>query len=189
MKAFKKSVLACAAVMMGSCFMACSDANEYEDTDTQNPSWAGEYNDSMTIAHPESVAGTYWVRGTGLKVNASGEEIQGYVESMEFIDGTYVTVKMSEGAIPASIKATATWTDDSNTEALPKYEYTYSQVTGKIEILKEVTDDKGKVSKSAIFTAVATSQTTEVITVVHFGDTPVQTYLVKGTPAVEQPAE
>lgn len=180
MKAFKKSILAVAAIVMGFSFVACEDANEFEDANTQNPAWAGEYNDTLKIAHPETVANTYWVRGSGLKFNTNGEEIQGYVESLDFVDDTYVVVKMSEGIIPASIKNTATWLDDSNTETLPQYEYTYSPVTGKIEILKEVKDDKGKVSKVVLFTAVAVSENREVITIAHFGDTPVQTYLVKG---------
>ena len=197
MKSFKKSLLAFAAVLMGTCLVSCGDANEYEDADTRNPSFAGEYNDSMTIAHPESGAETYWVRGAGLKVNAYGEDIQGYVESLDFLDDTYVVVKMSQADnMPESIKSTATWTDESNTDALPKYEYVYSQTTGKIEILKEVKDDKGKVSKMTIFTAVAISQGSEIVTVTHFGDTPSQTYLVKAqkpeAPAADeevQPAE
>lgn len=176
MKVFKKSFLAIAVVLVSSCFVACSDANEYEDANTQNPSWAGQYNESMTIPHPESVANTFWVRGTGLKVNAYGEEVQGYVESLDFVDDSYVVVKMSEGVIPASIKSTATWVDESNTDAIPQYEYTYSSTTGKIEILKNVIDDKGKISKVPIFTAVAVNNT---MTIAHFGDTPVQTYLVK----------
>lgn len=176
MKIFKKSVLAIAVVLVSSCFVACSDANEYEDANTQNPSWVGQYNESMTILHPESVANTFWVRGIGLKVNAYGEEVQGYVESLDFVDDSYVVVKMSEGVIPASIKSTATWVDESNTDAIPQYEYTYSSTTGKIEILKNVIDDKGKVSKVPIFTAVAVNNT---MTIAHFGDTPVQTYLVK----------
>ena len=40
-------------------------------------------------------------------------------------------------------------------------------------------DDKGKVSKTTIFSGVATSEKKEVITIAHFGDTPLQTYLVK----------
>lgn len=180
MKALKKTVFAVAALLAGFSIAACEDANEYEDAYTQNPGWAGNYNDTLKIAHPETIANTYWVRGSGLKTNVNGEEIQGYVESLEFVDGTYVVVKMSEGIIPASIKNTATWLDDSNTEELPQYEYTYSPVTGKIDILKTVIDDKGKVSKVNIFTAVVVSEKQEVLTVAHFGDTPVQTYLVKG---------
>ena len=87
---------------------------------------------------------------------------------------------MSEGTIPASIKNTATWLDDSNTEAVPQYEYTYSPTTGNFSILKLVKDDSGKVSKVTVFTGVAVSESRDVITISHFGDTPVQTYLVKG---------
>lgn len=197
MKSFKKSLLAFAAVLMGSCLISCSDANEFEDTDTRNPSFAGEYNDSLKITHPESVAETYWVRGAGFKYNAYGEEIQGYVESLDFLDDKRVVVKMSQVEnIPESIKTTATWTDESNTDAQPSYEYVYSPVTGTVEILKEVRDEKGKVSKTSIFTAVVVSQGSEVVTVTHPGDTPSQTYLVKAqkpeAPAVDgevQPAE
>lgn len=180
MRIFKISVVAMAAILASSCFISCSDANEYEDTNAANPSWAGQYNDSLKIAHPESVAGSYWVRGAGLKTNAYGEEIQGYVESLDFVDDTYVVVKMSKGVIPESIKATATWSDDSNTDNLPQYEYRYSETTGTVEILKETRDDKGKVSKATIFTAVVVSGQQDVLTIAHFGDTPVQTYLVKG---------
>ena len=180
MNKLKNSVLAAMAVFASVSFVACSDANEYEDTATDNPSWTGQYNDSLKINHPETVADTYWERGTGLKYNAYGEEIQGYVECLYFIDDTYVVVKMSEGKIPASIKSTATWKDESNTDKLPKYEYKYSATTGAVEILKETRDDKGKVSKTTIFTAVVVSQDKEILTISHYGDVPVQSYLVKG---------
>ena len=152
---------------------SCDDANEYEDTNTDNPSWVTGYNDSLQIAHPQSLAGTRWVRGTGLKLNAYGEEVQGFVESLNFVSADSVAVKMSLGT------TAGTWVDESNTDYLPYYEYTYSEKTGSFEILKRVVDDRGAVSKSAIFTGVAVSGTREVITVAHFGDTPVQTYLVK----------
>jgi len=152
---------------------SCSDANEYEDTFTDNPSWVNGYNDSLKIAHPESLASTTWVRGTGLKKNAYGQEVQGFVESLTFVSEDSVAVKMSQGVTEG------VWVDESNNENLPYYEYTYSNVTGRVEILKRVVDDKGKVSKSAIFTGVAVNGTKEVLTVAHFGDTPVQSYLVK----------
>lgn len=180
MKAFKKTVFAMAALLSGLCFTACEDANEYEDAETNNPGWAGEYSDSKKIVHPETLANTYWVRGSGMKFNSYGEEIQGYVESLDFVDESNVVVKMSEGVIPASIKNTATWIDDSNTAATPQYEYKYSSVTGSIEILKQVVDDKGKVSKVIVFTGIAVGGSRQVITISHFGDTPVQTYLVMG---------
>ena len=72
-----------------------------------------------------------------------------------------------------------TWTDESNTERQPYYEYNYSATTGRLEILKLVRDDKGNISKSAVFVGIAVSGKKEVITLAHFGDTPVQTYLVK----------
>ena len=158
---------------LGWAFTSCGDANEYEDAFTDNPSFVNNYTDSLKIAHPETLANTSWVRGTGLKTNAYGEEIQGFVESLRFVTEDSVAVKMSEGV------TAGTWVDESNTEALPYYEYAYTNTTGRIEILKRVVDDKGKVSKSAIFTGVAVSGTKEVITIAHFGDTPVQTYLVK----------
>ena len=152
---------------------ACSDANEYEDYNADNPSWVKDYNDSLKITHPESLANTSWVRGTGLKTNAYGEEIQGFVESLDFVSEDSVAVKMSQGVTEG------TWTDESNNEKTPLYEYTYSKVTGRIEILKLTKDEKGKVSKTAIFTGVATAEQKEIITIAHFGDTPLQTYLVK----------
>jgi hypothetical protein len=166
MNTIKKSIFAVFAVVAGlSLTTACSDANEYENANTNNPAWSG--------SHPEELTGTKWVRGSGIKFNAYGEEIQGFVESLNFAKADSVAVKMSQGATEG------TWVDESNTSALPYYEYTYSKNTGKLEILKRVVDDKGKVSKTAIFTGVAVSGTSEVITLSHFGDTPVQTYLVK----------
>ena len=95
---------------------------------------------------------------------------------------------MSEPASIAQLsddaKDSYTWTDDSNNDATPKYEYTYSNVTGRVEILKMVKNDKGAVSKSAIFTGIVVSGTLngnaiDVITLSHFGDVPSQTYLVR----------
>ena len=99
--------------------------------------------------------------------------MQGFVESLNFVSADSVAVKMSEGV------TAGTWVDESNTEALPYYEYTYSEITGRVEILKRIVDDKGKVSKSAIFTGVAVNGKREVLTIAHFGDTPVQSYLVR----------
>lgn len=174
MNKIKKSIFAAFALVAGlSLATSCSDANEYEDTNTANPSWVDNYTDSLSIPHPDNLAGTRWVRGSGIKVNVYGEEIQGFVESLNFVSADSVAVKMSEGV------TAGTWVDESNTDATPYYEYTYASNTGKIEILKRVEDDKGKVSKTAIFTGVAVSGTRDIITVAHFGDTPVQTYLVK----------
>ncbi len=161
---------------MGFSISSCGDANEYEDANTANPSWVDNYTDSTKVAHPETLAGTQWVRGSGLKKNVYGEEIQGFVESLNFVSADSVSVKMSEGT------TTGTWKDDSNTDALPYYEYTYSNTNGRIDILKRSVDEKGKVSKTAIFTGVAVSGKQEVITITHFSDvveTPVQTYLLK----------
>lgn len=174
MKTLKNTMIAMAALFMGAAIAtSCGDANEFEDTNTDNPSWVDNYNDSLTIPHPESLASTKWVRGTGLKTNAYGEDVQGFVESLTFVSADSVAVKMSQGT------TTGTWVDESNTEYLPYYEYTYAANTGKLEILKRVEDDKGKVSKTAIFTGVAVSGKKEVLTIAHFGDTPVQSYLVK----------
>lgn len=158
---------------MSAAFISCSDANEYEDAQTNNPSWVNGYTDSLKIAHPESLAGTRWVRGTGIKTNAYGEEIQGFVESVNFVSADSVSVKMSQGA------SSGTWVDESNTEYLPYYEYTYSAITGKVEILKQTKNEKGAVTKTAVFTGVAVNGTREVLTIAHFGDTPVQSYLIK----------
>ncbi len=166
----KKSIIGAIALMLAVCMTSCSDANEYEDTNTMNPSWV---NAGDSITHPKALANTSWVRGAGMKYNAYGTEIQGFVESLNFVTADSVSVKMSVGTTEG------TWVDESNTNNVPYYEYTYSEITGKLEILKRVVDDKGKVSKSAIFTGVAVSGTKEVITIAHFGDTPVQTYLVK----------
>ena len=168
----KQFIMIC-SLLCSAALTACSDANEYEDSYTNNPSWVEGYTDSLTIAHPESLAGTKWVRATGLKVNAYGEEVQGYVESLNFATADSVQVKMSQGT------TAGTWTDESNTEAQPYYEYNYATTTGRVEILKLVRDDKGNISKSAVFVGIATKGTQEVITIAHFGDTPVQTYLVK----------
>ncbi len=174
MNTFKKYLFAVVMAVAGiSLTTACDDANEYEDANTDNPSWVSGYTDSLAISHPESIAGTTWVRVSGMKQNVYGEEIQGFVESLNFVSADSVAVKMSEGV------TAGTWVDESNTEALPYYEYSYTSTTGRIEILKRVQDEKGKVSKSTIFTGVAVSGKKEIITIAHFGDTPVQTYLIK----------
>ena len=125
------------------------------------------------MAHPETVAGTRWVRASGLKTNAFGQEVQGFVESVSFVSADSASVKMSKGVTEG------TWVDESNNDALPYYEYTYSNITGKVEILKQTKNDKGAITKSAIFTGIVVSGDREVLTLAHFGDTPVQTYLVK----------
>ena len=157
--------MAAVALILGVSMTSCSDANEYGDANTNNPSWGN--------THPESVANTKWVRGTGLKFNAYGQEVQGFVESLDFVSEDSVAVKMSQGVTEG------TWVDDSNTEKVPYYEYVYSNITGKVQILKRIVDDKGKVSKTEIFTGVAVSGTQQVMTVTHYGDTPVQSYLIK----------
>ncbi len=157
--------------MMGCCLAllataaACSDANEYEDAVTDNPAWSD--------AHPTSLASTKYVRGTGMKKNVYGVEVQGFIESLDFVSADSVQVKMSQGATEG------TWVDDSNTERLPLYEYTYNEASGKIEILKRTVDDNKRVSKSVIFSGVAVTADKDIITMMHFGDTPMQTYLVK----------
>ena len=153
MNTFKKSIVAGVFYLLLLSFSpllltSCSDANEYEDTFTDNPSWVEGYTDSLKISHPESLASTRWVRGS-------------------------VSVKMSQGTTEG------TWTDESNTEATPLYEYKYNNTTGALEILKRVVNDKGAVTKQTIFQGVASDGKQTVLTIVHFGDSPIQTYLVK----------
>ena len=162
-------MLVCMAALLGAGIAACSDANEYEDVNTDNPSWVDNYDETQDIPHPETIANTKWVRGSGLKVNAYGEEVQGFVESLDFVMEDSVVVKVSEEAT----------VNDSNNEDLPYYEYEYSEVTGTLRILKEVVDDKGKKSKTPIITGVVVSGKQEIMTVVHYGDVPLQTYLVR----------
>ena len=169
MKIFKKSVLAISTLMMGFALAACSDACDYLGADTNNRAFGEE--------HPASVANTVWVRTAGIKTNAYGEDVQGFVESIDFYREDSCVVKMSEPQFPANFSSSIiTWVDESNTASTPRYEYTYSDITGKIEILKEVKDDKNRVSKTVIFSGVAAGN---VVTIAHFGDTPVQTYLTK----------
>ncbi len=168
MKKVKITWMAAVALLLGVSMASCSDANEYGDANTNNPAWA-----NGTVTHPDSVANSKWVRGTGLKVNAFGQEIQGFVESLDFVSADSVAVKMSEGT------TAGTWVDESNTEKVPYYEYTYSNKTGKVQIMKRIVDDKGKVSKTEIFTGIAVIGSKQVMTVTHYGDTPVQSYLVK----------
>ena len=172
MKALKKSIFALLAILMGVCFTACSDANEYEDSYTDNMAWGS--------LHPKSLEGTSWVRANGAKVNAYGEEVQGFVEAVNFISETECVVKMSKGIVPESMKNSVVWVDDSNTEDLPFYEYNYNNTTGEINIMKVTTDSKGKVSKTSLFIAVANiGGFGPMMTVSHFGDTPSQSYLTK----------
>lgn len=166
MNTIKKSIFAVFAVVAGlSLTTACSDANEYENANTNNPAWSG--------SHPAELTGTKWVRGSGIKYNAYGQEVQGFVESLDFVKADSVAVKMSQGTTEG------VWTDHSNTESTPLYEYTYSDATGAIQILQRTVNDKGAVSKTPIFSGVAVSGTKEVLTIVHYTDTPAQTYMVK----------
>lgn len=169
MKTFSKSIFAVLALVVGVSLTSCSDANEYEDVNTDNPAFTV----ADTVAHPASLANTRYVRATGFKTNVYGEEIQGFVESLDFVSADSVTVKMSQGATEG------TWVDDSNTDRVPLYEYTYSETTGKIDIMKRIVDDNGRVSKTVIFSGMANTGTMDIITIVHFDDTPSQTYLVK----------
>jgi len=119
------------------------------------------------------MANTQWVRGSGLKINAYGEEVQGFVESLNFVSADSVSVKMSQGATEG------TWTDESNTEKTPLYEYKYNNMTGIVEILKRVVNDKGAVTKQTIFHGIAVNGQQTILTIVHYGDSPIQTYLVR----------
>ena len=174
MKLCNKSVLAGIALLGAIVFVACDDACEYGESRTDNPSWVKGYTDSLEIAHPDSLAGQVWVRGEGIKFNAYGKEVQGYVESIDFYKKDSCVVTLSEGKTAGTMGA-----DDSNTRENP-YEYEYTKETGDLKVLKEVKDDKGRISKIAIFVGVAVSGTKygDVLTVVHYGDTPAQTYLV-----------
>ena len=172
MKKFRNMLFAMAALTAGLTIASCSDANEYEDTNTTNPSWVTNYNDSMTIAHPETLAETTWVRGTGLKRNAYGQDVQGFVESIEFVSADSACVKMSKGTTEG------TMVDESNTENVPLYYYSYSDKTGAFEIM-QTSINKGNITRKTLFSGVAVDGTQQVITVVHYGDTPAVTYLVK----------
>ena len=172
MKTFKLSIISVMALFAGVCLTSCTDANEYKDANTNNKSWIENYTDSAKVPHPETLAGTKWVRAAAVKQNAYGQEVQGFVESLDFVKEDSVSVKMSQGTTEG------TWVDESNTEKLPLYEYSYSTATGRIQILQR-TENKGKVTKKAIFIGVAVSGQPETITIVHYGDTPAQTYLVK----------
>lgn len=167
-----KKILFILAAAAGVVMTSCSDACDYTDSNTNNPSFVQGYNDSTKVSHPETLAGTVWTRGAGIKVNAYGQDIQGFVESLDFYREDSVIVKMSEGSTKG------TWVNDGNTEANPAYFYTYSSVTGAIDIKKTVIDGK-KVTQTTLFLGTAVSGTKEVITMSHFGDTPSQTYLVK----------
>lgn len=174
MKIFRMTLIAATALLFGAGLASsCSDANEYEDANTNNPSWVNGYNDTLKVAHPESLDGTKWLRADRRKYSAFGQQVQGFVESLDFARPDSVAVKMSQGTTEG------TWTDESNTESQPYYEYTYSATTGRLDILKLVRDEKGNISKSAVFEGIAVSGQQDIITLVHYGDTPVQTYLVK----------
>lgn len=162
-----------ATLIMGLAIASCGDANEFGDTQTNNPSFTNGYTDDASVSHPASLSGTVWERGTGIKVNAYGEDIQGFVESIEFVSDDACIVKMSQGA------TAGTWVDESNNEDTPQYEYTYSETSGAISIINSVKNDKGAISKVTLFSGVAVSGDKDIITIVHFGDTPVQTYLVR----------
>ena len=173
MNKFRLSIITVVTSLLGLGMVSCSKDNEYEDTNTDNPSWVDNYSNSQEVSHHDALTGTKWVRASGVKKNAYGEEVQGFVESLDFVKADSVIVKMSQGTTEG------TWVDESNTEATPMYEYTYSAQTGRFEILRVVKDDKGNKTNSKIMIGVAVKGKTEGITIVHYGDTPNQTYLVK----------
>lgn len=173
MKKFRFSIIAAMALLAGISITSCTDAGDYDDAKTDNPSWVDNYTDTLVIAHPETLANSTWIRSAGLKKNAYGQDVQGFIESLNFVSEDSVAVKMSEGA------TSGTWKDDSNTDRVPYYEYKYSNVTGTVEILQKSKNEKGAVTKTTIFTGVAVNGKQQVLTVVHYGDIPVQTYLVK----------
>lgn len=192
MKVLKKYFIAVAAIVMGTCFTACSDANEFEDANTANPSWVDGYTDSLKIQHPESIEGTVWERTAGLKYNAYGQNVMGYVESLAFYNADSVVVKMSDvdangnkinvDADGKAIFETATWKDESNTKKNPAYLYEYNPASGAISIISATTDSKGKVTKTTIFSAVVVTRgegQPAVLTISHTTDTPVQTYMTQ----------
>ena len=161
MKIFSKSIVAAMVLLAGISIVSCEDANEYEDARTGNPTWSD--------VHPDSLTGTKYVRASGIKTNVYGEDIQGFVESLDFVTEDSVAVKMSEGAS----------VDDSNTEKVPYYGYEYNALNGSFTIKKRYIDDNKKVTFVEIFKGSAISDDKEYIVIAHFGDTPVQTYLVR----------
>jgi hypothetical protein len=171
-KTFKTMVIAMVA-FIGIGLTSCGDANEYKDYNDSNLSWTGGFQGKENTPHPEELTGTTWVRAAGMKTNAYGEEVQGFVESLNFLDNNTVVVKMSQG------KTAGTWVDDSNNEDVPTYVYSYNSTTGTFEILKRMKDEKGNWTTAKILIGVAVSGNPDGITVVHYGDVPVQTYLVK----------
>lgn len=182
MKTFKKSVLAIFAVAVAAVFTACSDANEYGDSNTTNPTWGSE--------HPASISGSVWNRTAGLKTNAYGQDVMGYVASVDFYREDSCIVAMSDkdangnkintDAQGKDLFSTAVWVDDSNSESLPRYSYEYNETSGALSIFKVTYDSKNKATKTVVFTGVvAESNGKAVMTISHTSDTPSQTYLVK----------
>ena len=48
MKIFRMTMIAASALLLGAGLASsCSDANEYEDANTNNPSWVNGYNDTL----------------------------------------------------------------------------------------------------------------------------------------------
>ncbi len=178
MKVLKNIVPAFLALLATTAFVACNDANEYEDTNTDPYSAVTGYNDSLTIEHPSTLSGTTWLRASGLNVNAYGEDVQGYIESVQFIDETYCVVVMSEPDNPSSISNSATWLDESNTDDDPNYEYNYSSANGSVDIYSYVEDSKGNISRTNIMSGSVVIGNQTVLSIAHFGDTPQTSYLL-----------
>ncbi len=171
MKLFNKSLMMGATLLLAVGFAACEDACDYDDAYTDNPSWSN----GQELAHPDSLTGQVWVRGEGIKFNAYGEEVQGYVESMNFFSADSMFVTMSKGTTSGTMGV-----DHSNTRENP-YKYEYVKETGSLNVVQTVIDDKGRRSEVTIFSGVAVTGTKfgDMLTVAHYGDTPVQTYLVR----------
>lgn len=168
MKAIKKSIIAIAAVALAVCSTACTDACDYLDNDTNNPSFGKN--------HPESITGSVWNRAA-LKKNADGQTVMGYVEKLDFFKEDSVNVVMSDtlangskinvGADGKSLFSTATWKNES-----AGYKYEYNHDSGALDIFE--VDKKG--SRTTKFSAVVTA---DVIVISHTTDVPSQTYLKK----------
>ena len=93
MNKFRLSIITVVTSLLGLGMVSCSKANEYEDTNTDNPSWVDNYSNSQEVSHHDALTGTKWVRASGVKKNAYGEEVQGFVESLDFVKADSVIVK------------------------------------------------------------------------------------------------
>ena len=169
------------------------------DADGQNVKYVGGTNDgqnyTVTSQTTLTSADLYFVSKTGVALNRDNFQITATDSTGEITRNMDATkVNALKDSTPIRYKEATAEAEETSTEPLtiaPSKALTF-HIGGEQDFAIDVTidkmtvdnlfaerDDKGNISKSAVFVGIAVSGTKEIITIAHFGDTPAQTYLVK----------